>query len=187
MTTVSDRLPIPGFEGHHADSDGHVWSTLSGAWARRANVLDRNGYATITLPADGRVRVTRFAHTLVALAFHGPKPSPTHVVRHLNGDKTDNRPENLAWGTSAENAADTERHGRAVWLTRNYGEQHGSAKLAQADVLNIERRIREGECCDSLAAEYGVTSYTVTRIRDHKTWRHLWPETRDQFVARRSA
>lgn len=32
-------------------------------------------------------------------------------MRHLNGIKTDNRPENLAWGTDKENAADALRLG----------------------------------------------------------------------------
>ena len=42
-------------------------------------------------------------HILVCEAFHGPKPTDTSVVLHLNEDGTDNRPENLRWGTQKEN------------------------------------------------------------------------------------
>lgn len=42
-------------------------------------------------------------HRLVCEAFHGPRPSPKHVVIHLNEDATDNRAENLKWGTQKEN------------------------------------------------------------------------------------
>lgn len=42
-------------------------------------------------------------HTLVCEAFHGPKPTDTSVVIHINEDGTDNRPENLRWGTQKEN------------------------------------------------------------------------------------
>ncbi len=42
-------------------------------------------------------------HTLVCEAFHGPKPTPDSVVIHINEDGTDNRPENLKWGTQKEN------------------------------------------------------------------------------------
>jgi hypothetical protein len=33
--------------------------------------------------------------------------------RHLDGNPTNNTPENLAWGTHAENCMDTVRHGRS--------------------------------------------------------------------------
>lgn len=41
-------------------------------------------------------------HPLVCRAFHGEQPSPRHVVARENGDKTDNRPENLRWTTKGE-------------------------------------------------------------------------------------
>ncbi len=42
-------------------------------------------------------------HRLVCEAFHGPQPEGKPVVIHLNEDATDNRPENLKWGTQKEN------------------------------------------------------------------------------------
>lgn len=42
-------------------------------------------------------------HRLVCEAFHGPAPSHKHIVLHLNEDASDNRPENLKWGTRKEN------------------------------------------------------------------------------------
>lgn len=39
------------------------------------------------------------------LAFVGPRPAGCAGARHLNGIQTDNRLENLAWGTAAENSA----------------------------------------------------------------------------------
>lgn len=49
-------------------------------------------------------------HVLVALAFHGPRPDGMEV-RHLDGVRTNNRPENLSWGTHAENMQDAIAHG----------------------------------------------------------------------------
>ncbi len=40
---------------------------------------------------------------LVCEAFHGRAPSAKAVVMHLNDDATDNRPQNLKWGTQKEN------------------------------------------------------------------------------------
>jgi hypothetical protein len=41
-------------------------------------------------------------HALVLLAFVGPPPEK-HECRHLNGNPSDNRLENLRWGTRSEN------------------------------------------------------------------------------------
>ena len=42
-------------------------------------------------------------HRLVCEAFHGSSHFDGAVVIHLNEDATDNRPENLKWGTQKEN------------------------------------------------------------------------------------
>lgn len=55
-------------------------------------------------------KMTAKVHQLVLEAFVGPRPEGM-VTRHLNGDPSDNRLTNLAWGTHAENNADTVQHG----------------------------------------------------------------------------
>jgi hypothetical protein len=42
-------------------------------------------------------------HRLVCEAFHGEPPFVNAVVIHLDEDSTNNRPENLRWGTQKEN------------------------------------------------------------------------------------
>jgi hypothetical protein len=42
-------------------------------------------------------------HRLVCEAFHGPAPKGKNIVLHLNEDSTDNRAENIKWGTQKEN------------------------------------------------------------------------------------
>jgi len=44
-----------------------------------------------------------YVHKLVCIAFHGPKPSPSHTVDHRNFVHTDNRASNLRWLLGVDN------------------------------------------------------------------------------------
>lgn len=109
-------LPVPGFEGRYDVSDlGRVRSWVR--WLREPDAalprilspgLSSAGYPQVVL---SKPRVTRTVRDLVACAFHGSRPDGMEV-RHLNGDSTDARACNLAYGTSSENNHDIVRHGR---------------------------------------------------------------------------
>lgn len=58
------------------------------------------GYKTVML---GRKTSPLYIHRLVASAFI-ENPNNLPQVDHINGDKTDNRAENLRWVTASENA-----------------------------------------------------------------------------------
>lgn len=42
-------------------------------------------------------------HRIVATGFHGPAPTKSHVVDHIDTNRRNNRPENLRWVTRLEN------------------------------------------------------------------------------------
>ncbi len=108
--------PIPGQEGRYEVSDlgsvrSFVWSKLRGETRPQTLKTIRldSGYLVVGLVTSGRQRLRR-VHQLVLEAFVGPRPAGM-ITRHLNGDQTDNRLSNLAWGTQAENEADKKLHG----------------------------------------------------------------------------
>ena len=83
----------------------------------------KTGYVQIGVPVfpGAKKRIRRYLHDLVLTAFVGPRPAGA-VARHLNDNRTDNRIENLAWGTRSENQHDAFRNGRrAHKKTCNYG------------------------------------------------------------------
>lgn len=71
----------------------------------------KNGYFTVKLAYRGATK-TEYVHVLMLLAFVGPRPTTKArgEIRHLDGDKSNNRLDNLVYGTIHENAADRVRH-----------------------------------------------------------------------------
>lgn len=94
--------------------DGSIIS-LSGWRGKKERILSLpihpDGYKRVRLHKDG-IRKSFKVHILVAEKYLGPKPTPQHEVRHIDGNRLNNHYQNLAWGTRKENADDRERHGR---------------------------------------------------------------------------
>jgi hypothetical protein len=116
---------------------------------------------------EGRRR-TCFVHRLVLAAFSG-EGRPDLECRHGNGDRADNRYDNLSWGTALENAADRQAHGHTA-----RGEALPSSRLTAAAVRRIIRRLQDGEGFRKLAREYGVRHCTIARIAHRHGWKHVW-------------
>lgn len=97
--------PIPSTGGlYEASSVGRIRNVTTNR-VLTCNPHSATGYRQFKARVPGvKDRVIRVA-AAVAEAFHGPRPGGA-VVRHLNDVRTDDRPENLAYGTPAENTAD---------------------------------------------------------------------------------
>src|SRR4051812_36018743 len=96
---------------YEVSSIGNVRYTSTGR-LRRLPIASA-GYPVVRVRLN-RSYVTWLVHRLVALAFLGPPPTDSHQVAHGNGNRLDNRAENLRWATAKENGEDKVEHGNAV-------------------------------------------------------------------------
>lgn len=155
---MTDWKPIPGTGGNYeASSDGEVRNTRTG------RVLKANH----ALPYD-RVKLGRgktiYVHRAVLLAFRGA-PDDGQEARHLNGDRQDNRIENLEWGTRVENAEDRLRHGTAPRL-----ERHGEAKIGSATAERIRAAHADGASFREIGRRFGISKSQAHRICTGDNW-----------------
>jgi len=137
------------------------------------------GYLHVTLCHKGS-RKTRTIHSIVCKAFHGPRPTPSHDAAHWDGDKTNNRANNLRWATKAENQADRIRHGTVLTGDKHpsrlkpeclrRGERHPMRKLSAADVIAIRTLpIKQVEA----AKMFKIAQSNVSDIRRGIIWREV--------------
>lgn len=172
-----ERKDIPGFPGYQIDTEGVVFS----CWEKKRSltILSNNwhiltpfktrGYNMVDLRINGK-RYCRYIHTLVLLTFVGPKPEG-YVTRHFpDRDRTNNKLENLSWGTSKENAADAIKHGT---VHRAIGINNASAKLNNEDVIEIKRLLKLGETQSVIAKKFKISEYIISRIKLGKNWKHI--------------
>lgn len=157
---------IPGFGCYLIQRDGTIFSTRTNIFLKTH--LTRKGYYHVGLISDsGRPR-SRPVHLLLLTTFK-PKKKPWLVCRHLNGIRTDNRLENLEWGTVAQNNRDRQVHG-----TNLYGERHPMVKLREKQVIEIKRSYFAGEMTRRQISEsYGIGRATVDDIVTGTTWKYL--------------
>lgn len=158
-------LPIAGFEGLYDVSDlGNVRSIRAGRLLRPCP--DHKGYPRVSLHKDGK-STPRRVHRLVLETFVGARPEG-FTASHQDGDCTNNRLDNLAWESMADNHRRKKIHG-----TELLGERGVKAKLTSEQVKIIRARAATGERPNKLGPEFGVTGGAARALIRRSTWRHL--------------
>lgn len=160
---AADRLRrVPEFPGYLVSRDGTVWSfPRQGARGGvAATHINRYGYPSVRLWRDNRT-ITRTVHRLVGAAYLGPLPEG-YETRHLDGDRTNPRLENLAYGTKSENRQDTLRHGtdhnaRKTHCAQNHPYDEATTRLYQGRryCLRCERQRSQRRHAAYLTERYG--------------------------------
>ena len=166
MIDTDTWKPIGGYEGTYEFSILGVRRISTGRILKQS--LDDCGRLRVMLCLRGKKKNLFVAH-LVADAFLPPKSSDDQVLRHLNDDPTDNRIENLAWGTQRDNMADSLHNG-----TRPRGITHGMAKLTEDNVREIRRLYATGVFTQQeLALRFGVSCRMIRYIIRNEKWQHV--------------
>ncbi len=160
---------IPGYEGlYYATEDGRIYSHTRAIYDRNGNFryfkkgrevigeVSVYGYRRVILSSNG-IAKKHFVHRLISFTFLNPVKGK-EIVNHKDGNKLNNRVDNLEWCTMSENTKHAFDMGLAV----------PSNKLI--NTLPIEEivskyRYRSSESgIIALAKEYGVSKSLIYNI-----------------------
>lgn len=176
--TKEQILPVVGYEGLYSVSDlGQVYSMpkkwVSGKGCVReikkpvkmSMSFDNSGYRVVGLRKGDNLKQYK-VHRLVAIAFI-PNPLNKPCVNHIDGDKGNNKLENLEWVTVKENGT----HAKNTGLYNHvFGEKHGSCKLTEKSVIEIRKSTLTSR---ELGKKYGVSHYHINAIKSGRKWSHV--------------
>lgn len=165
--------PVVGYEGLYEVSN--LGRVRSNSYRKRyngkilTNKKHTGGYHYQTLHKNKK-RNNFLVHRLVAIAFI-ENPLSKDQVNHKNGDKQDNRVENLEWCTQKENA----QHAIDTGLKKNMpvGEDVGMSKITNIEAKAIKIMLKKGCKQSCIASIFGIARNTVSCINTGVTWNHV--------------
>lgn len=132
-------------------------------------VLD--GYVKARLFTSPYVRKERFLHRIVAKTFIYFEGCDNFEINHIDGNKLNNKLDNLEWATRQQN----QTHAWDMGLCGNYGEDCFKAKLTELQTIEIITKALVGKISYvNLAKEYNVDPTNISWIMRRKSWNHLW-------------
>ena len=134
-----NKKVIEGYNGRYVISDeGEIESNARGRKLKKSltgNVNMRNNlYHSVGLTnPEGKVERHR-VHRLCAQYFL-PNPENKPYVRHINGDRLDNRVENLIWVDTYEHMVGRKRNRTTKWKNGDVWETYGDWKIKENDKI----------------------------------------------------
>jgi hypothetical protein len=146
---------------------------------RKGNICKQSksnlGYMTVGFTVNN-VKVSKYVHRLVAEAFID-NINDYPQVNHIDGDKTNNRVDNLEWCTNSQNHTHASKNGlNKLHLHRvaYSGEKNGRSLLTKEQVLEIKQKyIPYKYSAKKLAKEYNVSESCITHILNNTSWKKI--------------
>ena len=127
-----------------------------------------NGYYKTCLGGTGGR--LEYMHRLVCETFHGPAPEGKPHVAHFDGDKLNNRDDNLRWADWKDNRADGIRLGEI-----KRGEARHNSNLTAVQVQQIRSEVAAGPrgTMRQIAIRMGLAPSHIRDIVVRRIWKEI--------------
>jgi hypothetical protein len=153
--------PIPEYENYYATRKGKIYSQYSKKYLKKTLL---GSYDSVCLYKNGTGK-TLTVHRLVATVYL-PKPNNLPYVNHKDGNKRNNRVDNLEWSTSIDNAS----HARQI----------GSMKPQKRAVYQMEMDgtiVAEFESIKEASLQTGIHNRSINPVckgKRHQAGGYRW-------------
>ena len=147
---------------------GRVKNKLTNKILNIATTKKRYCQTTVSLGSRNNYKIIRI-HRAVAELFI-PNPNNLPQVNHIDGDKTNNKVDNLEWCDNSHNVRHAYSQGLMI-PTR--GDLHGMAKLTAEEVNQIKKEYKpysHDANMAKLAQKYNVSVGAISNIVTGKSW-----------------
>lgn len=166
---------IPGYERiYQASNLGDIKSLNYNRTGKEQIIkqkLRNDGYMHVGL-CRGGINKPYLVHRLVLETFVGPCP-PGMECRHIDGNRQNNKFDNLKWGTHSENVCDSIFHGTHRTGNRK-GIYNSMSKLNDWIIRIINRLLKDDYLTQKeIAKIFNVTPGVICNIKHKRTWKHV--------------
>lgn len=157
-------------------SDGYIYKRFIKGKLLSLNRTNGNGYHVVQLSNgyNNKPKGNEYIHILVAKHFI-PNPENKPTVNHIDGNKSNNKIDNLEWATQLEQMKHAYRLGLNIPPTPNLkGSELHNAKLNEKQAMEIYTLAHSNNYTQKqIAKRYGVSRRTVGGIKNKKSWKHI--------------
>ena len=158
---------IDGYSDYQISTNGRVNSMKHFNCKILKQHKNWGGYYNIGLRENGK-RKTIDIHRLVAIAFI-PNLNNKPEVNHKDGNRENNRVENLEWVTKSEN----EKHAYKIGSKTQKGIKNTNSKLTENEVLIIHGLYLGGLKQIEIAVLFNLTRDSIYKIIHGHSWKCL--------------
>lgn len=159
---------LKDFPYYFACDDGHIYSKRGRGMGKDSynNNLKKlmtgkggSGYLQVCIKNKKGKRKNRMVHRLIASEFIGNIPN-NMTVSHLDGNKFNNKPENLTIESQKKNLRRKLKHG-----THDIGTNNSRSLINEIELLQIKELLADGNFTHKeIGNMFGVSRVFITKI-----------------------
>lgn len=155
---------IKSFKDYEISNFGNIKNLKTGKLVKLTK-NKKEGYISVSLKNEKLGTVSKTVHSLMASVF-----LPQIQVNHIDGNKQNNRLDNLEWSNGSLNTLHAYKIGLAKKLG---GEKARNVKITEEIVLAIRKDRDEGMGITAVSKKYNLKMGTVSNVYYNNNWKYL--------------